>query len=43
MLLRTIIGLIPKRHGKIEVLGVDLDIATEHPGKDFTTNLNNPV
>jgi hypothetical protein len=20
-----------------------LDIATEHPGKDFTTNLNNPV
>ena len=29
VLLRTIIGLIPKRHGKIEVLGVDLDIATE--------------
>ena len=20
-----------------------LEIATEHPGKDFTTNLNNPV
>ena len=29
VLLRTIIGLLPKRHGKIEVLGVDLDTATE--------------
>lgn len=25
VLLRTIIGLIPKRHGRIEVMGVDLD------------------
>ena len=30
VLLRTIIGLIPKLHGKIEVLGIDLDVATEH-------------
>ena len=29
VLLRTIIGLMPKRHGTIEVLGVDLDKATE--------------
>jgi phospholipid/cholesterol/gamma-HCH transport system ATP-binding protein len=29
VLLRTIIGLLPKRHGTIEVLGVDLDKATE--------------
>ena len=29
VLLRTIIGLLPKWHGKIEVLGVDLDTATE--------------
>ncbi|HEX2379739.1 MAG TPA: ABC transporter ATP-binding protein [Methyloceanibacter sp.] len=29
VLLRTIIGLLPKRHGSIEVLGVDLDMATE--------------
>jgi phospholipid/cholesterol/gamma-HCH transport system ATP-binding protein len=28
VLLRTIIGLIPKRHGSIEVLGVELDKAT---------------
>jgi phospholipid/cholesterol/gamma-HCH transport system ATP-binding protein len=27
VLLRTILGLIPKRHGRIEVLGVDLDTA----------------
>ena len=30
VLLRTIIGLIPKRQGSIEVLGIDLDAATEH-------------
>ena len=29
VLLRTIIGLLPKRHGTIEVLGVDLDRANE--------------
>ena len=29
VLMRTIIGLIPKRQGKIEVFGVDLDAATE--------------
>jgi phospholipid/cholesterol/gamma-HCH transport system ATP-binding protein len=29
VLLRTIIGLLPKRRGKIEVLGVDLDKANE--------------
>src|SRR4026207_1712291 len=29
VLLRTIIGLLPKRQGTIEVLGVDLDKATE--------------
>jgi phospholipid/cholesterol/gamma-HCH transport system ATP-binding protein len=29
VLLRTIIGLLPKRHGSIEVLGVDLDMANE--------------
>ena len=29
VLLRTIIGLLPKRHGSIEVLGVDLDHANE--------------
>ncbi len=29
VLLRTIIGLLPKWHGKIEVLGVDLDTASE--------------
>jgi phospholipid/cholesterol/gamma-HCH transport system ATP-binding protein len=29
VLLRTIIGLLPKRHGTIEVLGVDLDEADE--------------
>jgi phospholipid/cholesterol/gamma-HCH transport system ATP-binding protein len=29
VLLRTIIGLIPKRQGRIEVLGVDLDKASE--------------
>jgi phospholipid/cholesterol/gamma-HCH transport system ATP-binding protein len=29
VLLRTIIGLLPKRHGSIEVLGVDLAKATE--------------
>jgi phospholipid/cholesterol/gamma-HCH transport system ATP-binding protein len=29
VLLRTIIGLLPKRHGTIEVLGVNLDEATE--------------
>ena len=29
VLLRTIIGLLPKRHGRIEVLGTDLDTATE--------------
>jgi phospholipid/cholesterol/gamma-HCH transport system ATP-binding protein len=29
VLMRTIIGLIPKRQGKIEVFGVDLDTATE--------------
>ncbi len=29
MLQRTIIGLLPKWHGKIEVLGVDLDTASE--------------
>jgi len=29
VLLRTIIGLLPKRHGSIEVLGVDLDKANE--------------
>jgi phospholipid/cholesterol/gamma-HCH transport system ATP-binding protein len=29
VLLRTIIGLLPKRHGGIEVLGVDLDRATD--------------
>ncbi|MCC6947369.1 MAG: ABC transporter ATP-binding protein [Bradyrhizobiaceae bacterium] len=28
VLLRTIIGLIPKRQGKIEVFGIDLDAAT---------------
>jgi phospholipid/cholesterol/gamma-HCH transport system ATP-binding protein len=27
--MRTIIGLVPKRQGKIEVFGVDLDTATE--------------
>ena len=25
VLLRTLIGLLPKRHGSIEVLGIDLD------------------
>jgi len=29
VLLRTILGLIPKRHGGIEVLGIDLDSATD--------------
>ena len=29
VLLRTIIGLLPKRQGSIEVLGVDLDKASE--------------
>ena len=29
VLLRTIIGLLPKRQGKIEVLGVDLDTTSE--------------
>src|SRR3954470_20406163 len=29
VLMRTIIGLVPKRQGKIEVFGVDLDAATE--------------
>jgi len=29
VLLRTIIGLLPRRHGTIEVLGVDLDKANE--------------
>jgi len=29
VLMRTIIGLLPKRQGKIEVFGVDLDAATE--------------
>ena len=29
VLLRTIIGLLPKRQGTIEVLGVDLDKASE--------------
>jgi phospholipid/cholesterol/gamma-HCH transport system ATP-binding protein len=29
VLMRTIIGLIPKRHGRIEVFGQDLDTATE--------------
>lgn len=29
VLMRTIIGLVPKRQGKIEVFGVDLDTATE--------------
>ena len=29
VLLRTIIGLLPKRHGSIEALGVDLDKASE--------------
>ena len=29
VLLRTIIGLLPKWHGKIQVFGVDLDTATE--------------
>ena len=29
VLMRTIIGLLPKREGKIEVFGVDLDTATE--------------
>jgi phospholipid/cholesterol/gamma-HCH transport system ATP-binding protein len=29
VLLRTLIGLLPKRHGSIEVLGVDLDRASE--------------
>ncbi len=29
VLLRTIIGLLPRRHGSIEVLGVDLDHASE--------------
>ncbi|MBK5199701.1 MAG: ATP-binding cassette domain-containing protein, partial [Methyloceanibacter sp.] len=29
VLLRTIIGLLPKRYGSIEVLGVDLDKANE--------------
>lgn len=29
VLLRTIIGLLPRRHGSIEVLGVDLDEANE--------------
>jgi phospholipid/cholesterol/gamma-HCH transport system ATP-binding protein len=29
VLLRTLIGLLPKRHGSIEVLGVDLDKANE--------------
>jgi phospholipid/cholesterol/gamma-HCH transport system ATP-binding protein len=29
VLLRTIIGLLPKRHGTIEVLGVDQDKASE--------------
>jgi phospholipid/cholesterol/gamma-HCH transport system ATP-binding protein len=29
VLLRTIIGLLPKRHGSIDVLGVDLDKANE--------------
>ncbi|MEZ5827412.1 MAG: ABC transporter ATP-binding protein [Hyphomicrobiales bacterium] len=29
VLLRTIIGLLPRRHGSIEVLGVDLDRANE--------------
>jgi len=28
VLLRTIIGLVPKRHGRIEVLGVDADTAS---------------
>jgi phospholipid/cholesterol/gamma-HCH transport system ATP-binding protein len=30
VLMRTIIGLIPKRAGRIEVLGVDLDQASDH-------------
>jgi phospholipid/cholesterol/gamma-HCH transport system ATP-binding protein len=29
VLMRTVIGLVPKRQGKIEVFGVDLDTATE--------------
>jgi phospholipid/cholesterol/gamma-HCH transport system ATP-binding protein len=29
VLLRTIIGLLPRRHGRIEVLGVDIDKANE--------------
>jgi phospholipid/cholesterol/gamma-HCH transport system ATP-binding protein len=29
VLLRTIIGLIPKRHGTIEIMGTDLDSASE--------------
>ena len=29
VLMRTIIGLLPRRHGSIEVLGVDLDEANE--------------
>ncbi|HEX5509788.1 MAG TPA: ABC transporter ATP-binding protein [Pseudolabrys sp.] len=29
VLMRTIIGLLPKRHGKIEVFGVDMDAASD--------------
>ena len=43
VLLRTIIGLLPKRQGAIEVLGVDLDAASEARAARGGAPLGRPV
>jgi phospholipid/cholesterol/gamma-HCH transport system ATP-binding protein len=35
VLLRTILGLIPKRQGTIEIMGVDIDAASEHEHRNI--------
>ena len=43
VLLRTIIGLLPKRQGTIEVLGVDLDKASDGRAAGHRAALGHPV
>ncbi len=43
VLLRTIIGLIPKRQGRIKVMGIDLDAATSGANADSRTAVGRPV
>ena len=43
VLLRTLIGLLPRRHGTIEILGVDFDRASESERSGIQPSCRSPI